>query len=737
MPAVDVSSATQPIQAIPVFGDEDYKRNLTFLFERYNGQINNVPIIGAGGGISNGSTNYITEYFDNLQYKIGAQTPADFAFFIRDYNGNNTQVPLVRGLEIKAITDYLNGEIVKMIRPLPKMTVARAYSSNALSAKKEALDYAFFQIKNKLQLKSIEDASGYGFKAVNKDFKNPKQEQKFFENFMEGMEIAVEYMAKDSLYKNQYRVVLPKQAEHVAYGNLCCTWISYRNGRPVWEIVPPEEAVIDYSKGFDNHINDDYAGQVFRMTLQDVFARWNFDATEQAKLKAIANNDQGQYAQFYAPYQNGLAWFVNNNGVRKVTVVRGRWVSQELKEDGQYKEVIREGYYIGGCYLRDCGLMPGQYSKKEDKSKKSLNVAVFTPGLLMGTSVSIVGIVKRYQNLKDAFITKTIAMAASAIGKAAIIRADKLPPGMNSPTFLSQLKQAGAIVVEGTDVDDPGADPKRMVEVVDLTIDPAIAEVLKLAQYFEAQIQNFVNLPPSVRGQMSGYQSTDVVQNVQEQSNKGLAYFFEGFMLFCQQVEEISANLYKTMAPDDELGRENLSMLIGDGLTELLGMEDVRRAQFEDFDICLMPDNYSGETDKNNLIDLMKQVASGQMPRKVLLDYIKLNRIDSRTEQENYLEEQIYNDDQKELAAQKAQMENAQENTQMNVQGQQQIQQQQAQMLQQIQQMKDEIKKYEIDSKAKTSVEVADVVAESKALTDHVKMMIAELQKKNEPVEAE
>ena len=140
----EINGQVQPIQAVLEWTDEEYKKNLRFIGNQYNTSLNNVPLVSNGQYMGNGSLSYIAEYMDNLSYIYGSQVPSDYNFFTLDANGNKTAANLVRGLDVKKVYDYLYGESLNIIDPLPKILNVTAYSVGAISARKSAMDYVKF-----------------------------------------------------------------------------------------------------------------------------------------------------------------------------------------------------------------------------------------------------------------------------------------------------------------------------------------------------------------------------------------------------------------------------------------------------------------------------------------------------------------------------------------------------------------------------------------------------------------
>lgn len=641
----------QPTQLVDgEYTDEMYIQTLRWLGSRYNNLSNNVVLTNFNNPTSNESVSYINEYIDNLSYIYGSQTPSYYNFFIKDVNGNSTANPLFRGLDVMKIFNYLNGEAQDLIDPLPKILNASAYSVGAISAKKEMLDFVNFQIKEKLFLQLLQQEAGYTFKAINRDFQTQNEIDKFFTSAQDEMEIAYNRIAKHICYKNDYQIKLPKAFSNVLIGNLGSICVEYYKGQVRWRVIQPENAIVDNSKNYDVHLDDDFGGEVFQMPVTQVLSEWDWTKEEREELIAISRNQGGVYNKYYSEYAtNNLYWFNNvDNGVPNVTIIKGQWKSNEII-DGVVQEILREGVLIGGKWLKDQKISEGQVFEKGNISKKRIRYIVMTPNLYMGASVSIVSIVKRIANLRDAFLTKVTEMASTPLGKVAIVRASKLPTGLRTPDVISQLKQAKVLVIEGEDTEEED-DGRKLAETLDLTIDPSIMSILQIAQYYESMISDVLNVPNQVRGQITDYASKKQLEASQTQSTKGLSYLFKNFLLFEKELLSYSADLFKIKAPNDELGREHLSLIVGDNAVELMSMDVVRRMTFEDFLINLNPNDYMSAQTKAELAQIALQSASSGMPTKVLKNYVKIKQLETLTESFDYLDSEMYKEQAREDA---------------------------------------------------------------------------------------
>jgi hypothetical protein len=155
----------------------------------------------------------------------------------------------------------------------------------------------------------------------------------------------------------------------------------------------------------------------------------------------------------------------------------------------------------------------------------------------------------------------------------------------------------------------------------------------------------------------STYQSAKGIESTQNQSSKGLAYLFSTLQTYMKEVLSYSADLMKLLAPDDELGRDTLSLVVGDNMVELLSMETVKRSQFEDFLLNLNPNDYISLTDKAELQQLIIQSATSGMPLKVLKSFLTIKSSESLTEAENKIDALIYKEEKAEAEKMAAEQE--------------------------------------------------------------------------------
>jgi hypothetical protein len=661
-------TGVQPAQAVE-FTEDEYRKNMQFVSAMWNRRLYSFGSDATSATIGSDENRYVTSYLLNCQYFFGRQTASDYGFFIQDELGQNTRFPMTRGMDITKILLHIDGVVRQMIEPLPKTINVTAYSKNAVSQKKELMDFIKLKAQQKVFFDLIEEATGVGFKPIDRDFKTQEELDKYLEDFQESMEIAYQNIAKHILLTNRYMPTLAKFSQYVALGGQATIEVYEHGGMIKWRIVPPESAIVDMSKNDDQHEDDDYGGSIMAMSVPDLLDEfdWTEDEIEELQTMAKAQTMWAQYNTYVGV--NGLVWWQLNNGVPKVMVVRGQWRSLE-KMDGEWVEVLREGVYIGNKYLKNCKVSEGQVWNKMDKTRKRLRFRTVTPNTVLGNNLGIVGMLKRYQDIKDAFATKMIELSSRAVGKSFIVNASKLPEGLTAPDVISQLKQSNMIVLEGADIDEtPDSKRQNLVETLDWTLDPNVRYYMDMISYYDGVISDIINIPQQTRGFQAQYQSAAVVNSNLQQSTLGMSWYYKNIMTSIKNLLEFSSDYAKLILPEKE--DNDLNLVIGDAMVEVLKLEDIKKMQFEDFLLELNPNGLLQEQEKEQLKQFAAALAqNGAMS---VSNYIKMLQIDNKTQMYNYFEKVEKEKQIREEQMQQAQMEAQMAQTEMQQQGKQNV----------------------------------------------------------------
>ena len=146
-----------------------------------------------------------------------------------------------------------------------------------------------------------------------------------------------------------------------------------------------------------------------------------------------------------------------------------------------------------------------------------------------------------------------------------------------------------------------------------------------------------------------------------------MSYYYDNMRIFFNRLLSYSASLMKAMAPDDDMGRDTLA-LVGDSTTELFSMDLIREMQFEDFLLNLNTNDYMNIEAKERYGNIILQTAANNP--SALKDYVMIDKLDTKTEIQNYLEAEEYKKEQAAIAQREAELKAAQTNAMINANAQ-------------------------------------------------------------------
>jgi len=669
------SISIQPNQALLTkdeYNEDWYIRNLRFIAYNFNRTLPKTAEAGINS-IGYDYNTFIERWLANCNYYNGVQTKSPFGFFIRDEGNKPITTPMFRGMDIKILIDKLVGNLTMPLKQLTKMISATSMSPNAVSRKMLILDLVRMRHENDSYFNIVSELTGANFEPIGDfDYSDKQAIDTYFTNFKEALEIAAAAIAKSTCYDNHHIDFFMKAALYYAIGGVVSAKAEINsNGRPHWRLISPENSIWDSGiDSDDHHRNDRFGGEIYQYSIPELASMNILTKAELEEAQTIARTST-QWSQFnWTNTSSNFYWWKNSpNGVPTITVVKGQWRSLQnigTSDEPKWIEVLREGMLIGNKWVKKWGESKNNVEDKTDRSKLKLRYRVLTATTLNGVFYSIVDTLKRYQDLKDAFKTKLINMVSRSKGKAYMIFSDRLPEGMNTPQLLSQLTQAGLVVVPSTDFDDEVRSDKSLMQPIDMTLDPSVLSLAQLIQAEGQYMEQIVSYNPVTLGNVTNYMSKDQIQASTNGSNTGLAYFTTSFYVFVKDIVTYSAELaIKSMA---ELDQDYISVVVGDGMVETLKSKDIKDASLEDFNIAITIDDFISEQDRIQLMQIALQMASAGAI--TMADYAKMMSFDSKTELVNYMQFQQFKKEKAEQEAQMAQMQAAAQNAERQAQAQ-------------------------------------------------------------------
>ncbi len=628
----------QPSQDIKEWTEKDYIQNIRWIAGMYNRAVY-TPIARNTAVTANDKFNsWIDNYNLNEAYYWGVQAIEDFQSLTVDESNKPLAISMRRDRDIFQIINKVVGTGMQPLKQLPKMISAFSKNPNTISKRMFLKDIAKLMIDQKNFFEMMQATSGFELKPFGDlDLNDEAEVETYFTNYKEGLERSYIALAKDICYRNSYVSVLEKGLLHASIGGINVVRIDVENGMVYWRIVPPQFAIWDNYNSDPMHRYDRFAGEVKQYTLTELFSRYEFTEEEKKDLKAIAQAPQSWLD--YNTMYNGVSfsWYDQSaNSIPMVTVVECQWRSLNYM-DGVEKpyEVIRQGVLIGNKYLREFGIAKNCPEDTRNKSKLRMRYVAVSPAMLSGGNLSIVDLLRTYQSEKNAIKTKLFQLIANAKGKRYVVYADRLPAGMGTPDFLSQLTQAGVAVLTGTQIDDNSNDKNEsLVQTIDMTLDQNVFGLINIMADIRRNMNDIVALNQTALGNTDNYMSKEqLMQNV-DSAKLGMDFFYSAYNEFVKNLLEVSANMAKLCIKENE---EDYTLIVGDGMYEMLSAEVAEKLVFEDMDLVLSISDYLTEQDKNFYKQYFIQKASASANPLDDLMVLGIDKFSSKTEMINYI----------------------------------------------------------------------------------------------------
>jgi hypothetical protein len=273
-------------------------------------------------------------------------------------------------------------------------------------------------------------------------------------------------------------------------------------------------------------------------------------------------------------------------------------------------------------------------------------------------------------------------MTDRAKGKVFILNKHKLGSA-TSQEILNDFERIGLHITDGnmTGEDFNNADYNKVVEVVDMTLDPNVQMMITLRREEERIMEEIVNVPKVAMGQQQGYLGAKTQAGSIAQSNLGTSYLYQGFIQFIERDLQYALNQYKVSLLTME--QDTLGLLDDNGIEFLQITEDFK---FEDFGVYIKVKDFLDEQARERLLGIAQAAMQNQLID--MRDYLRIETSKTYTE---LLKELQYSMDKKDRERKKAE-EQAQIMQAAQMEAQMAMQQQQASMAQEGNNYRSELK---------------------------------------------
>lgn len=644
----------QPDQFVPENKKDQlwYTENARYVASKYNTQFNSL-------GFRNASVNYdkpIDEMLRLFTYYLGKQENRDYYYTTQDQTGCELPTVWINGQKLTSMIDFMLGTGIKMIENIEPSV--KAISRTAVNKKTLDMELALLKVEFANVFKQMEEDFGVSVNPLGtKEFELPEEVMKYmqYDYKQYGEEIAYD-MITDILHRNKFISKYKQAFFYTLLAGVVGIENLIINKKQTKKIILPYNLIWDNT--FDDDLNEGarFVGKIDWITPGEIVSNPYYTRqlteAEVNEIKKLTPDNIDKLLGEDNITTNKLKWYWNNNGVPSIAATTCYWIGyKELRYEktkdkygnthlGKIKGPATSQYWVktvykatllANKYVVDFGEVENIVRKSDDINDVQLPITVFIPNMVMGESRSIASRLHKHQDRIDFLnneITKTITRAK---GKVFVLNKNKLGSA-TSQEVLNDFERIGIHISDGgaTGEDPVAADNNRIVEVVDMTLDPNVQQLLSLKREEERIMEEIVNVPKVAMGQQQGYVGAKTQAGSIAQSNLGTAYLYQGFIQFIEKDLQYALNQFKVslLANEDE----DIPVVGDRGMNFLKVTKDF---MFEDFGIYVKVKDFIDDQAKERLLFIAQAAMQNQAID--MLDYIAIETSKTYAELQNQL----------------------------------------------------------------------------------------------------
>jgi hypothetical protein len=628
-----------------------YKENIQFIMSHFNKRHDRISRVRKKDDLENPIDEIVRMY----TYYLGRQYNKDYYYTTQDQNNCDLPTVWINGQKVTSLVDFMVGNAIKMIENIEPSV--KSQSKATINKKSAILEKALlrFEAPEIFEMLSQFGLDYLPLGAKTNEMEIPEDVYRFMEyDYQEYSELLGTKMCEDILNRNSFKQKLKQAFLYTLLGGYVGIENRIENSKQYFDTVLPHNLIVDRAKDDDFNSEARFVGKVDWLNITDIVERYQNQLTteELAEIKEINMNNLYQLLDLTThPYATNWAFNVNN--LPTLACVTGYWIG--MKDLGYEKskdkfgnthysrirngrkgefwtKTVYKATLIGNKYVVDFEEMTNLVRKHDNPGDVELPLKVFMPNMVMGENRSVVARLHQHQDRIDYITNEITKMMNRAKGKVYIINRQKLGTS-TAKDVISDFERLGIHVTDGSATGEEfvsGQDAK-MVEVVDMTLDPNVNQLVNLRREEERLMEEIVNIPKVALGQQSGYVGAKTQAGTIAQSNLGTAYLYQGFVEFFEKELSFALNQYKVSLMSES---EEEIPVVGTRGKEWLKI--TKDFQFEELGVYIKVKDFLDEQARERLLMLAQAAMQNQMID--MIDYIRIEKAKSYTELLNELE---------------------------------------------------------------------------------------------------
>ncbi len=622
-----------------------YKENLQFIMSHFNKRNDRISRIRQ----TRDYENPIDEIVRMYTYYLGRQWNKDYYYTTQDQNSCDLPTVWINGQKVTSLVDYMVGNAIKMIENIEPSV--KAQSKTAINKRTKLLERALLMFDAPEIFNTLAEF-GLEYKPLGNatdQMEIPEDVHRYMEyDYRQYTEVLAMRMCEDILHRNDYKNKLKQAFLYTLLGGRVGLENRIENGKQYFDVILPHNLILDTAKDDDFNQEARFVGKVDWLNTTDVMERYQewLSPEEKEEIKNITMNNLYQLLDLTThPYATN--WAFNYNNLPTLACVTGYWIGmkdlgyEESKDkfgnthiskirNGRkskfWTKTIYKGTLIGNKYVVEWEEVTNQVRKHDNPGDVELPLKVFIPNMVMGENRSIVARLHQHQDRIDYITNEITKMLNRAKGKVYLINKQKLGTS-TAKDVISDFERMGIHITDGSATGEEfvAGQDARLVEVVDMTLDPNVQQLVNLRREEERLMEEIVNIPKVALGQQTGYVGAKTQAGTIAQSNLGTSYLYQGFIEFFQKELAFALNQYKVSLMTES---EQEIPVIGTRGKEWLKI--TKEFQMEELGVYIKVKDFMDDQARERLIGLAQ--AAMQNGLIDMTDYIKIEQARSYTE---------------------------------------------------------------------------------------------------------
>ena len=489
-----------------------YVDNIKYALSHYNQPIfvngrlsflkdNNGADMGRGVASGYESTLPVQEMIRNLLYYFGRQPNLNYAYLTGNVDKPNLQASWIKGQKISRLVDFLTNNIKTMISN--GQWEAENISPRAKGKKSEMISSLMMMYEMKPFFEDMANNGVNQMMANGQDFKFPEEIYRWMEtDYKEETGELMSTIGRGLWERSGWSYKAYQAARYLICTNIACAEHIAINGIHQWELFPSYQLIWDTRKDDDYNKDGMFRGRITASTAAAIIKKYPFNETQRQTIEDFSrDNTLGEPINVLP----NMTWWNYNqsyNSVSEVTVYfkaireikrgkeKNRYGNERMidLQDGGFGVLdVFKGTIVGGKYLVNYGPVSNIVEDRNNCSIPELPISIFCPNMMLSQYRSTVSRLVDLQDEIDALKYKVREMVGRAKGKSYVIRGNKMTGNVDVQEVFEDISSINLTVINNSgEVGGSGGPADKLVETVDLTLDPNIQRIWELAN-LEAQ----------------------------------------------------------------------------------------------------------------------------------------------------------------------------------------------------------------------------------------------------------